>query len=140
VAKSSSGLRTAGSRAASALCVVLGLIAFSAPVPVAVADEPSSPAVEAPAPAQAVRLEGSPQIGSYLNVVFSGTKPAGSLSYQILHDGAAFGPAVTWPHYFLRSMDFGKRISIRVTATQHDSEPEVLTSGKTEPILGYITA
>ena len=124
----------------SAFCVVLGLIAFSAPVPVAVADEPASPVVEAPAPAPAVRLEGSPHIGSYLNMVFSGTKPAGSLSYQILHDGEAFGPAQSWPYYFLRSMDFGKRISVRVTATQPDSEPVVLTSGETEPILGYVTA
>ncbi|WP_146617450.1 hypothetical protein [Arthrobacter globiformis] len=138
--KSSSGLRTAGRRTVSVFCVILGLIAFSAPVPVAVADEPASPAVEAPTPAPAVRLEGSPQIGSYLNVVFSGTKPAGSLSYQFLHDGEAFGPAVAWPYYFLRSMDFGKRISVRVTATQPDSEPKLLTSGETEPILGYITA
>lgn len=123
----------------SVFAVVMGLIAFSAPVPVAVAEEPVSPVTEAPAPAPAVRLEGSPLVHSSLSVVFSGTTPAGSLSYQFLHDGEAMVPARAWPYYFLRAMDAGKRISVRVTATKPDAEPEVLMSEETEPVLGFIT-
>ncbi len=128
-----------GHRAVSAFAVVLGLLAFSVPVPVAAADEPVSTVIEAPAPAPTVRLEGSPLVHSYLSVVFPGTTPAGSLSYQFLHDGEALVPAQSWPYYFLRAMDAGKRISVRVTATKADSEPEVLTSEETEPVLGFIT-
>ncbi|MFE4833934.1 hypothetical protein ACFRAU_04535 [Arthrobacter sp. NPDC056691] len=136
----SSGLPCAGRRAVSALCVLLGLLSFSAPVPVAVADEAASPVIEAPAPAPAVSLEGSPTVGSGLRAVFSGPQPAGTLSYQFLRDGEAQIPANPWPYYAPQDADFGKRMSVRVTATSPDAEPIVLTSEETEPVLGYLSA
>ncbi|MFP3459831.1 hypothetical protein R5O87_03145 [Arthrobacter globiformis] len=74
-----------------------------------------------------------------VDATFSGTAPAGKLSYQYLRDGEAQVPATAWSYYRLSEADFGKRISVRVTVTNPDSDPQILTSKETEPVLGYIT-
>ncbi|MFC9351510.1 hypothetical protein [Arthrobacter sp. NPDC057013] len=136
---SSSGLPGAGRRSMAALWALLGLLTFISPIQTATADEPASAVVETPAPATTVALTGTPVVGGGVSAVFSGIRLAGILSYQYLRDGEALVPAQTWPYYTLAEADFGKRISVRVTATSADSEPVALTSAETEPVLGYIT-
>jgi hypothetical protein len=135
----SSRLPGADRRSVAAFCVFLGLLTFISPIQTATADEPISTVVEAPAPATTVALTGTPVVAGGVSAVFSGTRPAGILSYQYLRDGEALVPVQWWPYYNLTEADFGKRISVRVTATNPDSEPVVLTSPETEPVLGHIT-
>jgi hypothetical protein len=139
VTRSSSALPGAGRRSIAAFCAFLGLLTFISPTQTATADEPVSTVVETPAPAATVTLTGTPMVGAGVRAVFSGAQPSGLLSYQFLRDGEALVPATTWPYYTPTEADFGKRISVRVTVTNPDSDPQVLTSEETEPVLGYIT-
>jgi hypothetical protein len=135
---SASALPGRARRALTTLCAAAALLAFIAPAPAALAEEPSPPVVEVPAEVPTVAVQGNPAVYSTLTAVFPSARPAGTIRYQYLRNGVAVNTPSLFPEHRLWEDEFGARISVRVTATVDGQEPIVLTSPETPPVLGYI--
>jgi hypothetical protein len=82
---------------------------------------------------------GSKTIGSILTIDTGGWDTGVALSFQWLRDGVPILGQIS-STYQLKSIDFGHRVSVRVTGTMFRYSPVTLTSAEVTPELGEMSA